>query len=217
LSAKLKPGDRLKFPDLVRDYGTSVGVAREALTRLAADRFVVPQARQGYSVVELSPDELIDLTMARAELEGLVLSLAMETPSPQWEAAVIGAHHLLARTPLPDFHTDSADVAEWQRVHEAFHTALLSGCPSRRLRESAQSLRDEAELYRRWSGSLGAGQDRDIEAEHQAIADAVMAQDAAAAVALLRDHIMFTTRILLEGDFMQQGYDLVRTADAAAV
>lgn len=196
LSARYEPGERLKFPQLCSEYGTSVGVAREVLTRLASERYVVPIARQGFSVVDLSSDELIDLTVARTQLEGLVLEQAIKHADASWEAQVLAAHHVLSRTPMPDAHEDPEGLAEWATVHEAFHAALLSGCPSRRLRETAQSLRDEAELYRRWSGALQAAE-RDVAAEHQAITDAVMARDSELAVGLLRDHISFTTRILL--------------------
>ncbi len=53
-AARLQPGERLKFPDLCSRYGTSVGVAREALTMLAAERLVQPQAHTGYRVMPLS-------------------------------------------------------------------------------------------------------------------------------------------------------------------
>jgi DNA-binding GntR family transcriptional regulator len=198
LSARYQPGERLKFPRLCAEYGTSVGVAREVLTRLASERYVVPIARQGFSVVNLSTDELIDLTVARTQLEGLVLDQAIKHADANWEAQVVAAHHLLSRTPMPDAHEDPNGVAAWAAIHEAFHAALLSGCPSRRLRETAQGLREEAELYRRWSGAMGrSDMRRDIAAEHRAIAEAAVSREVDLAVALLRDHIVLTTRILL--------------------
>jgi DNA-binding GntR family transcriptional regulator len=204
LSTRYQPGERLKFPQLCSEYGTSVGVAREVLTRLAAERFVVPIARQGFSVVTLSADELIDLTVARTQIEGLVLEQAIKHADAAWEAQVLAAHHLLSRTPMPDAHEDPEGMADWATVHEAFHSALLAGCPSRRLRETAQSLREEAELYRRWSSAISGTFERDVAAEHQAIADAAIARDGALAVGLLRDHIAFTTRILLRSTHDEQ-------------
>lgn len=197
LSAHLKPGQRLKFPDICSDYKTSVGAAREVLIRLSSEGLVVPQARQGFSVVELSAAELVDLTTARAQLEGLVLEQAILHADTSWEAEVLSSHHLLSRTPMPDPADNPSAMNEWAKAHEAFHNALLSGCPSRRLREPAEKLRDEAELYRRWSGTLNR-RGRDVAAEHRAIAEAAIARDVGLAVHLLRTHITRTTEILLE-------------------
>ncbi|MGK5533959.1 GntR family transcriptional regulator, partial [Streptomyces sp. URMC 129] len=46
LGGGLLPGRRLKFPELCARYGTSVGAAREALTRLVAEGFVTTQSHQ---------------------------------------------------------------------------------------------------------------------------------------------------------------------------
>ncbi|MEV5706183.1 FCD domain-containing protein [Actinoallomurus sp. NPDC052274] len=197
-NATLAPGQRLKFPDLCATYDISVGVAREVLTRLAAERLVVSKAHQGYTVVELSGDELADLTTARVHIESLVFRESVLHGDASWEAQVLAAHHLLSRTPLPtDVGSDA--MQEWSRAHEAFHQSLLGGCPSRRLRETAQTLRDEAELYRRWAGPLGTEPDRDLAGEHKALADAALARDADRAATLLRDHIAHTTEILISG------------------
>lgn len=198
LSSRYEPGQRLKFPHLCAEYGTSVGVAREVLTRLAAERFVVPVARQGFSVVDLSAADLTDLTIARVELEGLVLEKAIQHADTAWEAEVLSAHHVLSRTPMPSVSEDPHGLGEWAKVHEIFHAALLAGCPSKRLRESAQALRDEAELYRRWSVVRPSNLERDIAGEHQAIAEAAVAREGERAVHLLREHIALTTRILLD-------------------
>ncbi|BCK66838.1 GntR family transcriptional regulator [Streptomyces libani subsp. rufus] len=197
-NGSLAPGQRLKFPDLCANYGISVGVAREVLTRLAAERLVVPQAHQGYTVIELSEAELTDLTTARIHLESLVFAESVRNGDTAWEANVLGAHHLLAGTELP---TDMGSEAmqEWSRVHEAFHRALLAACPSARLQEIAGTLRSETELYRRWAGQFGNEPDRNLAAEHAALAEAALARDPERSAELLRDHIAHTTQVLLSG------------------
>lgn len=197
-SARLSPGQRLKFPELCARYDTSVGVAREVLVRLAGDRLVQVQAHQGYSVVELSTEELTDLTTARVELESLTFRKSIIEGDDQWESHVVATHHLLALREQAAPSSMERDAA-WYEAHEAFHAALLAGCCSRRLREVAQLLRAEAELYRHWAAPLGAPVERDLAAEHRSLADAALARDPDLGASLLRSHISRTTEILLSG------------------
>ncbi len=195
-AARLQPGQRLKFAELCATYDTSVGVAREALTRLAAERLVIARDQHGYTVVEFSEPELTDLTAARIQVESLVFRESVLHGNAEWEASVLARHHLLARAPLPtDMGSDA--MQNWSQVHEAFHRSLLAGSPSRRLQEIAESLRDEAELYRRWAGSLGHEPDRNLSEEHRALADAALARDADGAAEIMRDHIAHTAQVLL--------------------
>lgn len=192
---RLEPGQRLKFPALCAEYETSAGVLREALTRLAAERLVTPQPHQGYAVASLSVGELTDLTAARVELEALTFRQSMISGDDRWEADVVAAHHLLC---LREREAEGGLRGDaWYLAHEAFHAALVAGCGNRRLIAIAQGLRAETELYRRWAAPLNAEHDRDPAAEHQALADAALARDVDRGVTLLRDHIAFTTQMLL--------------------
>ena len=198
-AARLRPGQRLKFPELCSAYDTSVGVAREALARLGVERLVRPQAHRGYTVVELSADALADLTSARVELESLVFHHAVEHGGVGWEAEILSSHHLLCRIDVPLDSASDDELESWYRAHEFFHRSLLSGCPSRRLREIALGMRSEAELYRRWALPLGNEKNRDVASEHAAILDAALAHDADEASGLLGDHIIQTSQILISG------------------
>ncbi|MEV8631346.1 FCD domain-containing protein [Streptosporangium sp. NPDC051023] len=198
-AARLKPGARLKFPALCADYDTSVGVAREALARLASERLVRPQAHQGYTVAELSQEELTDLTMARVEIEATTFRQAVVHGDMAWEGDIVAAHHVLSRIDTQRFDASEEVLEEWYTAHEVFHRALLQSCPSRRMVDIALGLRDEAELYRRWAGPLGNEKDRDVAGEHRAILEAALARDADLAARLLRDHIAHTTQVLISG------------------
>jgi DNA-binding GntR family transcriptional regulator len=197
LGGRLVPGERLKFPDLCRRYETSVGAAREALTRLVADGFVRTQSYQGFSVMPLSHEDLAELTYARLEIESLVLRLSVREGDMAWEAAAVAAHHLLQRAAFlaQDDATHPTDT--WSAAHAAFHGALLAGCRNQRLLAMATGLREEAELYLQWSVSFGREPDRDLAGEHRALLDAVVARDASRAAELLRDHIAHTAQLLI--------------------
>jgi DNA-binding GntR family transcriptional regulator len=197
LGGRLVPGERLKFPDLCARYATSVGAAREALARLAAEGFVIASPHQGYAVRPLSHEDLAELTWARVEIESLVLRLAVRDGDMRWEAGAVAAHHVLERTPIlrPDDPDHPSD--EWSAAHAEFHNALLAGCRNRRLLDMARVLRHEAELYLQWSVSFGREPDRDLPAEHRALLDAAVARDAELAAELIRDHIAHTAQLLI--------------------
>ncbi|MDT0309022.1 FCD domain-containing protein [Streptomyces sp. DSM 44917] len=197
LGGRLLPGQRLKFPELCARYGTSVGAAREALTRLVTEGFVTAQSHQGYAVVPLSHEDLADLTTARVEIESTVLRLAVVEGDMDWEARLVAAHHVLERTPFfgPDDTDHPSD--EWAAAHRAFHLALLDGCRNRRLTATARALREEAALYLQWSVSFGREPDRDIAGEHRALLRAAVDRDPDLAARLLREHIAHTAGLLI--------------------
>jgi DNA-binding GntR family transcriptional regulator len=196
LAGRVLPGTKLRFADLTERYDCSTSVVREGLSRLAEQGLVQSEPQHGFHVTPLSQDDLDDLTTARCELEGLVLRMSIEHGDIAWESDVVAAHHALDRTPM---ETDGDPIVmseEWTLAHSRFHQALLSACPNQRLRNMALSLRDAAELYRRWSRPIGHDEDRDVQGEHRALVGAALRGDATEAVRLLDEHLRRTTRAL---------------------
>ena len=198
LAGRLRPGSRLRYAELCGHYETSTGVLREAMLRLSEQGLVKGEPQQGFQVVDLSVEDLRDLTEARVVLETLVFRSAVAEGDLDWETRILASHHRLSRK--SQFDADDPDRLsdEWVAEHAEFHRALLDGCTNRRLKEIASSLRDTAELYRRWSLPLGSGIERDVAAEHEALLSAVLARDADRAVDALTNHISLTSRILLD-------------------
>lgn len=197
LAGRLEPGSKLPFAALVSRFGCSVGAIREALQRLAEQGLVISEWQQGFRVTDISAEDLADLTDARCEIEVLALRYAISSADVEWEARAVSAHHILDRTPMYDNADPARFSDQWVEAHAEFHDALLMGCPNRRIRTVALSLRESAELYRRWSAPLH-DRKRDIAAEHRAIIDAVVARDVELASGLLCSHIRRTTDKLLE-------------------
>ena len=198
LAGRLRPGSRLRYAELCSHYETSTGVLRESMLRLSEQGLVRGEPQQGFQVVDLSVEDLRDLTDARVVLETLVFRSAVAEGDLEWETRILASHHRLSRTPQFDVDDPVRLSDEWVAEHAEFHRALLDGCTNRRLKEIASSLRDTAELYRRWSLPLGSGIARDVAAEHEALLLAVLARDADKAVKALTDHISLTSNILLD-------------------
>ena len=202
LAGRLTPGQKLPFAELCTNYSVSVGVIREALSRLAEQGLVQVEPQLGFRVTPISKADLVHLTEARREIETLTLKHAFAEGGVRWESEVLAAHHRLGRCPQSDPEDPDRLNDEWVEAHAVFHRTLLDGCENPRLKAIALQLRDAAELYRRWSVPLGHHPERDIAGEHQAIVDAVTAGDADGAMAILDRHIALTTELLLDSDII---------------
>jgi DNA-binding GntR family transcriptional regulator len=198
LAGRHAPGQRLRYTELSERYDTSMGVLREGMLRLAEQGLVKGEPQQGFQVVELSGPDLRDLTDARCELESLTLRHAIADGDVEWESRLIASHHLLSRANQLDVDDPERLSDQWVAAHAEFHRTLLDGCANQRLKDIAGSLRNAAELYRRWSVPLGQDSNRDIPGEHAAILAAALDRDADQAVLHLRRHIEYTTNVLLD-------------------
>lgn len=205
LTGRLQPGSKLPFAALCEYYDVSVGVVREALSRLLEQGLVRSAPQQGYFVTAISRNDLVHLTTARLEIETLTLRLAVADGDTTWESEVLAAHHRLAQCPVTAEDDSDRISEEWASLHRVFHETLLLGCGNPWLTDIAADLRASAELYRRWSVPKGHEHSRDIAGEHRAITDAVLARDADLASSLLARHISLTTELLLESGLVDDG------------
>ncbi|MFJ1602191.1 GntR family transcriptional regulator [Streptomyces sp. NPDC088253] len=199
LGGRLRPGQRLKFPELSERYGVSTGAVREALLKLVAKNLVSSEAHHGFQVTDVTARGLADLTDIRIQIESVALSRAIGEGGLAWQAQVLAAHHTFEQTPRGDGDQPSED---WLIAHADFHTALLAGCANPRLCGLAASLREEAELYRRWSRPTPEDAhrwtDQAVLKEHRDLLDAVMTRDGERADAVLRRMIGSTSDMVLD-------------------
>lgn len=195
LNGEYRPGQRLKLLDLTQRFGASLSVIREALIRLAEQGLLVATPQRGFSVRELSVADLADLTQVRVQIESLAFRQAASNGDVAWETAIVATQHTLERTPA--IGADGQFNEDWSIAHRAFHQALLAGCGSPRLEGIATSLRDSAELYRRWYWALTHDHARDIPAEHRRLRDLAISRDPEPGIALLTEHIERAPRELI--------------------
>jgi GntR family transcriptional regulator, carbon starvation induced regulator len=216
LGVKFQPGEKLLFRALRARYGVGTSPLREALTRLAADGFVVLEDQRGFRVAPVSRADLEDVTMLRQQLETAALSQAIANGDEEWEVKVMAAFHRLSK--LPEHEPGDAYIMnpQWARRHEEFHEALASACGSPRLLQFRKMLFDQSERYRRLSKVYGA-QPRDVLAEHKAIMDATLSRDTSLATALLAEHLGRTAAMVLDGmteDADTEAYEAAAVARA---
>jgi DNA-binding GntR family transcriptional regulator len=197
LSGTYAPGSKLSPRAIATTSNVSLSVVREALTRLAEQGLVIAEPQLGFSVVTLDLEGAQDLNRVRVLIEGAAIEDAIDHADVEYEARVIASHHRLVRTPQWVDEESQTLTEEWARAHAQFHAALLSTCTSPRLLEMSASLRETAELYRRWSSTFTATQlRRDVASEHHALMQAALDRDASLCSHLAGQHINKTTELL---------------------
>jgi DNA-binding GntR family transcriptional regulator len=208
LSGRLRPGERLKFPDLALRYAVGVGAIREALARLVEQDLVRSQPHMGFHVVPLSVEDLSALTEARIDLEGLLFRRSMQLGDMTWETGVVSSHYALERTPQHDRADPDLVTEAWTEAHGAFHRALLAGSASARILDIALQMRDAAAVYQSWSQQQRLGSRRAVVAEHRNLMNLALSRDVEAGVAAIAEHLTRTTEVLLAR------LDVIPTQDA---
>lgn len=196
LACRLRPGERLRIASLAEALGASPGAVREALSRLAAEGFVVAEAHKGFAVAPVSADDLRDLTSVRIEMEEECLRRAIAKGGVEWESAIVAAFHRLSRTP-ERVEGDEARISDnWASAHCAFHAALVVACDSPWRLRLRDLLYAQSERYRRLSTPVAPRQ-RDLEREHREIMEAVLDRDADETVRRMTDHLSTTADLVI--------------------
>ena len=88
LNSRIEPGSKLKIANLGTRFGVSLSVVREALTRLGEQGLVVANPQRGFSVIELSINDLDDLTNTRIQIESMAMRDSVAHGGVPWEVAV---------------------------------------------------------------------------------------------------------------------------------
>ena len=116
LECRLAPGAKIIISDVAGRLGFSPGAVREALSRLAAEKWTVATAQKGYSVTPVSADELKDLTRTRITIEQLCLRAAIAGGDVEWETHLVAAYHRLHRIPMME-HQFAREPGMGVRAH----------------------------------------------------------------------------------------------------
>ncbi|WP_108444386.1 DNA-binding transcriptional regulator CsiR [Halomonas denitrificans] len=193
------PGEKLRMSGLKERYGLGIGPLREALSQLVAEHLVVAISQRGYRVAPMSLSELADLYDARAQLEGLLLELAIQRGGDDWEAEILAKAHTLAK--VTEVNSPEEQLEVWDTRHKAFHTAIVAGCDSPHLLKVRESLFDQVERYRhlwlRETVFSGEALARKRE-EHEALVEAILSRDVPRAARMMREHLMTPVPIITD-------------------
>lgn len=189
-SGVYKPGDRLVESDLADQLGVSRTPIREALQRLETQSLLT---RDGRSLIVSSLDhnQLAELYVVRAELEGLAANLAARHATDE-EVRVL-------RDMVEDDRALMGRPDAMSRANRRFHKQIHLASHNRFLVQQLDLVHRSMALLA--TTSLAAvGRDETAIAEHDAIVTAIEARDSKAAGDALKAHISkaFVTRLKLD-------------------
>ncbi|EJR7284876.1 DNA-binding transcriptional regulator CsiR [Citrobacter freundii] len=186
-----QPDEKLRMSLLTSRYELGVGPLREALSQLVAERLVTVVNQKGYRVAPMSEQELLDIFDARANMEAMLVALAIERGDDAWEAEILARAHMLSKLEAIDASEQMLD--EWDQRHQAFHSAIVAGCGSQYLLQMRERLFDLAARYRFiWLRKtvLSVEMLEDKHDQHQTLTETILARDAARASELMRQHLL---------------------------
>lgn len=185
-----RPGDRLVESDLADRFGVSRTPIREALQRLETQSLLTRDGRS-LIVASLDHNQLAELYVVRAELEGLAAGLAARHATPE-EVRVL-------RDMVEDDKRLIGKPQAMARANRRFHKQIHLGSHNRFLVQQLDLVHRSMALMA--TTSLAAvGRDEDALQEHHRIVKAIEAGDVETAAEALRSHISkaFVTRLKLD-------------------
>ena len=182
VSGRMAPGTTYSIPALAEQFGVSATPVREAMLDLVNEGIVAPVPNKGFRVVELTDEELDQVTELRRLLE---------VPTVRDLAGHISASSLQRLRALAADVQDAAgrgDVVAYVESDRELHLALLAEAGNPRLVEMVGRLRDQSRLY--GLEQLAAdGVLVDSAAEHARLIDALESGDRRAAERVMAHHL----------------------------
>jgi DNA-binding GntR family transcriptional regulator len=185
IDEELKPGDFLVERDISLAYKVSRTPVREALRQLVAEGLVVLKRGRGYSVKQLTIEDLLEIFIAREAVEGTLASLA----TARLDAKL--RHKLLAIKSSLEEVDPAVQPIKAVNLGRQLHDALADAAGNQTLLDFYQKLRNVAALTRNLSKKSV-----DVEVvsrqEHLRIITAVLEEQRDAAERNMRLHLRGT-------------------------
>ncbi len=190
------PGSPLDEQEIAASYGVSRTPVREALRLLAASGLVAYRPNHGAEVAALSESDIRDMFQVMADLESLCAGYAARAMSPGERRQLADAHESMGSI------VRAGDSAAYAVANEAMHALIYAGAHNSYLHDITMQTRQRLKPYRRAQFST-LGRLAASHAEHEAIVQAILRGDRAAAQRHMSDHILVVRDAFLrlsEGD-----------------
>ncbi|HET6954169.1 MAG TPA: GntR family transcriptional regulator [Acidimicrobiales bacterium] len=189
LEGTFPPGERLIELQLAERYRVGRAAIRAALVELDAEGLVRREANRGATVRRISVAEAVEITEARAALEGLVARLAAERAT---EAERDELRELIDRMVEA---VDKDDKLAYSKLNQALHAAVRRIAHHRVADDLVANLRNRA-AHHQFRLAFMPGRAAESLAQHRAIVEAVTAGDGPAAEAAMRAHLASVSDVL---------------------
>ena len=193
MQGRFAPGQRLPEADLVSLYDASRGAVRAALAQLENEGIVERERNRGARVRPISLEEAVEITEARAVVEGLCAAKAAvrATDADRTRLRELGAE--LAET------VANADVLAYSRVNQLVHRAVRDISGHETAGRLLDRLRTQSVRYH-YTIALLPGRPAVGLQEHLHVIETVCAGDPDVAEQTMRAHLLSVVKALEQLD-----------------
>ncbi len=200
LAGQFPPGERLIELLLTERYDCGRAAVRAALVELASEGLVEREANRGATVRRVSANEAIEITEARAALEGLIAARAACRASPddcrQLEELVA---EMEARVRTISTEAD-LDHVQYSELNRSLHRLIRIIGQHEIAAHLVENLVNRA-AHHRYRLALMPGRAAESMEQHRTIVTAIIAGDEDAARAAMEAHLQSVVEVLrLWGD-----------------
>jgi GntR family transcriptional regulator, vanillate catabolism transcriptional regulator len=194
LSGELKPGERITEVGLAERLGISRTPIRSALPQLAADGYIEPVGKRGFSVKKFDSEQALKALEVRAVLEGVAARYVAQSGASDEVLAELDACLAQGDALFEKRYLTYADEERYGEMNARFHRVIVDNCGSQPLIAFVERLNEmpfinPSVLVFDHVG-LEAAYDLLFRAhgQHHALVDAIRDRDAARAEAVFREH-----------------------------
>lgn len=184
-------GQRISVEDLVTEMGSSRQPILDALKRLSTEGFldIIPQV--GVQVITPQRDDFVDFFHLLANVEGLCAALAAQRADAAEVARLAEINAEFGNLVRHGANGDR-DAADYRAVNYAFHSHVVALAQSAVLANYAAGLWARSDFYISTATGSELFTDRltDSHADHDAIYQAILANDPTAARQAMEQHIL---------------------------
>lgn len=183
VSGRLRPGQRLEELQLADQFKVSRTPVRDALRELSGTGLVEIRPNRGTWVAEIDAEQLEELFEAFAEIEALCARLCAV------RLTVIERRRLELLHEESESYVTAGDHQGYGRLNEQIHDTIYQGGRNRALTEIVRGLRHRTAPFRLPQFYITNDRMKVSYAEHGALVEAIVREDAQAAYAAMYSHI----------------------------
>lgn len=190
LDGELQPGQALSEITTARRFMTSRSPVREAMNRLEQEGYLLRKASGRVIVAPLDAQELWNLYLVRASVEGLAARLA----SPRLTGLALD--QLSEHLELMDETSRRGDLGLSLEAGGRFHDTISRHCGNPPLIDVIEGIRGKIKRYQRM---IATARHKSLRIrEHRDILSALDKRDADSAERLMREHILRSAQSVMQ-------------------
>lgn len=182
LRGEYMPRERLVEAELCDELGASRFQVRKALQELASDGIVELVPNKGARIREIGIDEAVEISEVRMVVEGLIAARAAERRTDEQARALVTLGVSMQAA------VAAGDVAAYSEINAELHSMLRDIAQHEKASAIIAQLHGQM-VRHQFALSRVPGRSNVSVHQHQAVIDAVVDADPAAAEAAMRSHI----------------------------